>query len=52
VLEDGDVLRRPCPVAGHGAVAEALEDCVLVRKDVAVGLLARVLGDPFLAASE
>jgi hypothetical protein len=36
-LEDGDVLRRPRPVAGHRAVAEALEDRVLVHLDVAVG---------------
>ena len=36
-LEDGDALRRPCPVAGHRAVAEALEDRVLVRLDVAAG---------------
>ena len=36
-LEDGDVLRRPCPVAGHRAVAEAVEDRVLVRLDVAGG---------------
>jgi hypothetical protein len=36
-LEDGDVLRRPYPVAGHRAVAEAPEDRVLVCLDVAVG---------------
>jgi hypothetical protein len=36
-LEDGDVLRRPGPVAGHRAVAEVVEDRVLVRLDVAAG---------------
>ena len=36
-LEDGDLIRGPCPVAGHCAVAEPLEDRVLVRPDVAVG---------------
>src|ERR1700722_13016964 len=37
VLEGGDVLWRPGPVAGHRAVAEALEDRALVRLDIAVG---------------
>src|SRR5580704_7464959 len=36
-LEDRDLLRWPCPVAGHRAVAQALEDRALVRLDVAAG---------------
>src|SRR5580700_9996607 len=36
-LEDGDVLRRPFPVAGHRAVAEARKDRLLVCLDVFVG---------------